>query len=350
MKIRQPSETAYRACRARWDALAKPLDGLGRFEEMICRLAAMQGTADVEIEKRCLLVFCADNGVVRQDVSQSGQEVTAEVAAWMGAGASTACHLAKPVQTDVLPIDIGMAKAEQIPGVKDRKIACGTKDITVEPAMTREACQQAIETGKTLVRECLEQGYQIVATGEMGIGNTTTSAAVTAALLHLSPEQVTGYGAGLSDAGRQHKQEVIAKALERLPAVCPPEEILRQVGGLDLAALTGAFLGAAAYGVPIVLDGLITAAAALLAERMAPGTRSWMLASHIGKEPAMAYLLQALELQPVLDAELALGEGSGAVLLFSLLDPICAYYRNGKRFVDTPIEAYRRFGSGEPEP
>ena len=346
MKVLTPDPLVYQRAKEEWDAVAKPIDALGEFEDLVCRLASMQGTTEIDIAKRCVIVFCADNGIVSQGVSQSGQEVTAEVAAWIGKGESSVCHLARACHTDVLAVDVGIATDEMLPGVLDRKIACGTHDFLTGPAMSKEECRQAMQVGMDLVRDRKEQGYTILATGEMGIGNTTTSAAVSAALLGIVPEQITGMGAGLTSDGLARKTNVIRQALNSYAHLTDPEEILQHLGGLDLAALTGAFLGGACYGMPIVIDGFISATAALLAERIAPGAAAWMLASHRGKEPGVAHILEVLGLRPVIDARMALGEGTGAVLLFALLDPVCAFYRNGKRFRETPITPYERYTSG----
>ena len=335
---------AYARVKANWDAVAKPLDGMGCFEEILCRIGALHGTDEIDIRRRAVIVMCADNGIVAEGVSQSGSEVTRTVAEWLGRGESSVCRLAAGNGTDVLPVDIGIASEDTPEGVLPRKIAQGTKDFLLGPAMTEEECAAAIRTGRELVRDCKTQGYRILATGEMGIGNTTTSAAVAAALLQLTPDEVTGAGAGLPPEGIERKKQVIREGLARYAErLDSPLEVLRCLGGLDLAGLTGIFLGGAQEGIPIVIDGLISAAAALLAERIAPGTRRCMIASHLGKEPALRKLMASLGLAPIIHAELALGEGTGAVMLLSLLDLACLLYREGTRFKGSPVQAYQRF-------
>ena len=213
---------------------------------------------------------------------------------------------------------------------------------------------QAINAGIDTVCECSMEGYRLLAAGEMGIGNTTTSAALASALLGLDMDEVTGRGAGLSDAGLKHKKEIISEALGRYRTegadLRSPEytmEMLAAVGGLDIAGMAGVFIGGAIYHIPVVIDGFISSVAALAAVRLAPGCRSCMLASHCGREPGMKKVLDELGLEPVIDAGLALGEGTGAVMLFPLLDAALALYTDGLVFDDTEVEQYERFGTKE---
>lgn len=209
--------------------------------------------------------------------------------------------------------------------------------------MTEEEAVRAIYTGMEFVADCQKKGYGILATGEMGIGNTTTSSAVTAALLECSAAEVTGRGAGLSDEKLMRKQQVIEEAVMRYRLRgAKPMEILQCVGGLDLAGLAGICIGGAVFHMPIVLDGFISMAAALLAERIVPGTASYLVASHKGKEPAVRRLAAELGLKPVIDAGMALGEGTGAVMMLSLLDMAFRIYNEGTTFLDMKIEPYRR--------
>lgn len=210
--------------------------------------------------------------------------------------------------------------------------------------MTKEQACAAINVGIELVEQCKQKGYGILGTGEMGIGNTTTSSAMAAALLGCPAERVTGRGAGLDDTGLKHKQQVIEEALQQYQL--QPEEALRIlccVGGLDIAGMVGVFLGGALYHVPVVIDGVISAVAAVCASRLCPGTEAYMIPSHKGKEPAAGLLLQELSLQPVLEAGLALGEGTGTVFLFSMLDVALTLYREGTTFADIALAPYERY-------
>lgn len=339
--IRPPSEDGRRAARVWWDRLAKPLGGLGLLEDAIVRVAALTGSADVTLERRALLVLCSDNGVVAQGVSQSDSGVTATVARALAEGRSTVCHMARVAHCPVVPVDMGILDFTPAPGVRNCRIRNGTADITRGPAMSREECQRAIWTGVRLVEELAGQGIAIIATGEMGIGNTTTSSAVASVLLSQSPACVTGRGAGLSDAGLTRKVAAIERAIAvNRPDAADPVDVLAKVGGLDLAGLCGIFLGGARYRVPVLVDGVISATAALCALRLCPAAGGAMLASHVSAEPAGRLLLDALELEPLITAGMHLGEGTGAVAALPLLDMALAVYHGGNTFDRMGMEAY----------
>ena len=328
----------YRAARQHWDTLAKPLGSLGVLEENVTKIAALSGKH--QLSRRTLLVFCGDNGVVAQGVSQSDASVTTAVAAALGRGDSTVNFMAKTANCTVLPVDIGMLEPTP-PGVQTEKRMPGTHDITLGPAMTRETCIQAIETGFRLAEKQIKTGADILLLGEMGIGNTTTSAAVASILLHQSPEILTGRGAGLSNDGLQRKIHAIDRAIQKnRPNPEDPIDVLSKIGGLDLAALCGVCLCGAKNQVPVLLDGVITNTAALCAVRLCPAVQGALIASHVSREPAAKLLLDALELQPCISAGLHLGEGSGAVLALPLLDQALAVYNSGHTFDALGIDAY----------
>ena len=336
-----PDEKAARAARAHWDSLAKPLGSLGALEDAVTKIAALTGSAEVALERRTLFVFCADNGVVAQGVSQSGPDVTAAVATALGEGVSTVNYMARAAECAVLPVDMGVLDYSGGEGVLDRRVRNGTGDISEGPAMTRAECVRAMETGIELVRERRAAGDDILLLGEMGIGNTTTSCAVIGALLGLSAERLAGRGAGLSTEGLRRKVDIIDRALSvNRPDPADPVDVLAKVGGLDLAALCGAVIGGALYRVPILLDGLITNAAALCAVRLCPQAGKALLASHISAEPAARKLLEALSLEPLICAGLRLGEGSGAAAALPLLDQALAVYHSGHTFGHLGIDAY----------
>lgn len=344
MEMVPPDEAIQQQIKKNWDSLAKPLDGLGMFETIFARIGAMQGNTVPDIRRKAVLVMCADNGIVEEHISQSGQEVTAMVAESMGQGNSSVCKMAAAIGCEVIPVDIGINTNRVYPGVLPRKISRGTANFLRTPAMTKEQACAAINVGIELVEQCKQKGYGILGTGEMGIGNTTTSSAMAAALLGCPAERVTGRGAGLDDTGLKHKQQVIEETLQQYQL--QPEEALRIlccVGGLDIAGMVGVFLGGALYHVPIVIDGVISAVAAVCASRLCPGTEAYMIPSHKGKEPAAGLLLQELSLQPVLEAGLALGEGTGTVFLFSMLDVALTLYREGTTFADIALAPYERY-------
>lgn len=345
LSVSAPDPKIYEAVLKNWDAIAKPLDGLGKFETVTARIGAILGTDQIDISRKAVIIMCADNGIVAEGISQSGQEVTMAVVRQMAKGTSSVGKMAAFLGADTMPVDIGMVEQERIPGVLDRKIRCGTNNFRAEPAMTEVEAVQAIRTGIEIVSGCRRKGYQILATGEMGIGNTTTSSAVAAALLSCDAGGVTGRGAGLSDEGLLHKKQVIAEAIEKYGLYgADPLRILHTVGGLDIAGLAGVCMGGGLFHIPIVLDGVISMTAALLAERILPGTAAYLIASHRGREPAVEKLTKALQLQPVIDAEMALGEGTGAVMMLSLLDMALTVYRDKTSFSDMHITQYERYG------
>ncbi len=332
---------AAKAARDRWDSLAKPLGSLGLLEEDIVRIAAVSGSADVSLDRRSLLVFCADNGVTLQGVSQCGSSVTASVAVALAEGCSTVSPMARLADCRVIPVDLGILDFPGAEGVLSRRVRNGTADISLGPAMSREECLDALMTGFELARRCAEDGQKILAVGEMGIGNTTTTAAVTAALLGADPDTVTGCGAGLSKEGLQRKRSAVRRALAvNRPDPGDPVDVLSKVGGLDLAAMCGVFLGGAACRLPVISDGFISSAAALCAVRLCPAARTAILASHVSSEPGSRMLLDELGLQAPLTAGMHLGEGSGAVALLPLLDMALAVYRSSQTFERLGIEAY----------
>lgn len=337
-------ETEQQKTRTRLDAIAKPLDGLGQFEKLLVQIAGITGTDEIRIDKRAILAMCADNGIVAEGVTQTSRDVTAIVAVNMATGRSSVNRMAAVGGTEVFATDVGIATEVNCDNLRNRKVRKGTADFLKETAMREAEALQAIEEGILWVRECKEQGYQILGTGEMGIGNTTTSTAVGCALLGLTPEEVTGRGAGLDDAGLARKKTVIARAIKQYDLYGKDAlTVLRTVGGLDIAGIAGIFIGGALYRVPIVLDGMITAVAALVADRLMPGTRDFMLASHLSKEPITRKIMEELGLHPVIQADLALGEGTGAAMLFPLLDMALTVYRENDSFDEMQIDAYERF-------
>lgn len=338
----QPVDAAvYTETEKRWDAIAKPLKGLGLLEKAVCHVAAALGTADVAIDKRALAVFCADNGVVAEGVSQSGSEVTGIVAQNLCENTTSVCSMAAAINCQVIPVDMGMLVDIAHPRMQNKKSRYGTGNIAHGPAMTREEAIAAMEAGIDLALECKWSGISLLAAGEMGIGNTTTSSAVAAVLLGREPAAVTGRGAGLSNAALQQKVAVIEKAIAvNQPDPTDVPDILCKVGGLDIAAMCGFYLGAAVARLPVVLDGFIAGVAALCAVQLCPATAGYLLASHQSAEPGAALVLEALGLQAVLHADMHLGEGTGAIAFIPLLDIALTVYRQSTTFTASNIEAY----------
>ena len=326
---RELDPKAMEQASARWDQLAKPVGSLGLLEEVVVKLAGIQGCPDVRIDKRVLLVMCSDNGVLAQGVAQTPDQITAAMAGLIADGRSSVCIMADRAGVDIVTVDMGMFTPPAHEGILNRRIAAGTADMTLGPAMSREEAKRAIMTGVELAEDMKASGYDILVTGEMGIGNTTTSSALASSLLGLEVESVTGRGAGLSDQGLVRKVQAIQKAkLVNCPDPKDPLDLLHKLGGFDIASLCGVFLGGALQGFPVVIDGLISAVCALLTTRFCPWARNYMLASHQSAEPAAQAILQTLWLLPLIRAGMRLGEGTGAVAALPLMDMGLAVYRD----------------------
>ena len=344
LSVEKPDQSIYQKVMKNWDAIAKPLDGMGRFETLTAQIGAILGTDEIDISKKAVIIMCADNGVVEEGISQSDQCVTKAVARQMGRGTSSVGKMAAIISAKTIPVDIGMNQNQQIAGVLNKKIRCGTRNFRKEPAMTKEEAIAAILTGVDLVKDCKKNGYQILATGEMGIGNTTTSSAVVTALLKCDAAVVTGRGAGLCDEKLLHKKQIITEAIEKYHLYeADPLTVLATVGGLDIAGLVGVCIGGGVFHIPVVLDGVISMTAALLAHRIIPGTANYLLPSHKGREPAVEKLMDDLGIAPVIDGKMALGEGTGAVMMLSLLDVALSVYQKRTLFSDIQIEQYERY-------
>lgn len=338
-KIQPLNGEMMKIAKKRWDSIAKPLHSLGKMEEIVTQIVGITGDIHADISKKALVAMCADNGVVAEGVTQTGQEVTAIVAENFLEGTTSVCAMSRKAGVDVVPVDIGMVVDTKVR--TDKKIAYGTKNMAKEPAMTREQAVRAIEAGMEIVEELKEQGYQILATGEMGIGNTTSSSAVASVLLNQPVEMMTGRGAGLSSSGLERKINAIKKAIElNQPNAEDPIDVLAKVGGFDIAGLVGVYLGGAAFHVPIVMDGFISCVAALVAMKICPLAGEYMIASHVSKEPAAHMILNAMNKEAVLHANMCLGEGTGAVTLFPFIEMGLSVYRSMSTFDDIKVEQY----------
>lgn len=340
LKKIQPLDTeAQRESQRRWNHIAKPLYSLGKLETAITQIAGITQCATPSIERKALVIFCADNGVVEEGVTQTGQEVTAIVAQNFVTGKTSVKLMADRTGTTIVPVDIGMVSDTSI---INRKVAYGTKNFTKGPAMTRQQAVEAILIGIDLVGELKQKGFQIVCTGEMGIGNTTTSSAMASVLLDIPVEQVTGKGAGLSDLGLQKKIQAIHKGIEvNQPNQSDAMDVLSKLGGFDIAGLAGIFLGGAIHRIPIVIDGFIASVAALTATRISPLANEYALASHRSKEPAGHLVLEALHKEAYITCDMSLGEGTGAVALMPLLDLALCVYDEMSTFEDIAVEEYK---------
>ncbi len=338
----EPADKAMeQACWDHWDNLCKPLRGFGRLEEWVVRMGAAQRTDAPHAGKRAVVIMGADNGVVAEGVSQTGSEVTRQVLENMGDYKSSVCVMSRLLDAEVIPVNIGMNTDAVHPRVRNMAVMHGTGNIMREPAMTAETCRQAILAGAGMVEELVKDGYDLIVTGEMGIGNTTTSAACAAVLFDCDPIEVTGRGAGLSTEGLHHKTEVVRQAIVvNQPDPEDPLDILAKVGGLDIAGLVGCYLGAAACHTPILIDGVISGIAAVIAVRLCPAAKDYMIATHATKEPAGEMIAGELHLAPVLYADMHLGEGTGAAACLSLLDQALNAYDNLPGFDAGHVKKY----------
>lgn len=339
LEIKPLDEVAMSAARARQAQLAKPPGSLGRLEELSVQLAGITGKVQNTIEKKHLLVFAADNGVVEEGVSSAPQSVTLQQTVNLTRAKTGASVLAKHFGCGITVCDVGVNAdiAEQT--VLNRKIAYGTKNIAHGPAMTREQALTAIRTGIELAQST---DADVLGVGEMGIGNTTTSSALLAVLLEADVEDVTGRGGGITDASFRKKKDMIRRAI----AVNRPDrsdvvDVLAKVGGFDIAAMCGAFLGAAATQRPVVIDGFISAVAALCAVKLCPNVRGYLIPSHASYEIGYRLAMDAMELQPMLLLGMRLGEGSGCPLAFEILSAACAVMNHMATFDQAGInDAY----------
>lgn len=334
-------KAAESQAKTRWNSIAKPLGGLGVLEDMISKIAGMRGTPDITLTRRTAVIMCADNGVVCEGVSQSDSSVTAAVAKEIARGRSSVNLLAEQFGAEVIAVDIGMNTDADDERVINRKIAYGTSNIAEGAAMSRAQAENAVNAGIQLARELSQRGTDIIITGEMGIGNTTTSAALASVILGIPPEQAAGRGAGLDSDGLSRKISAIKRAIAvNHPAPDDPYDLISGLGGFDIAGMTGLFLGGAECGIPVVIDGVISAVSALLAEMISPGCRDFMLPSHVSNEPSARLVLEKLGLCAPITAGFHLGEGTGGVMLLPLLDGALAVYNGAHKFDDMNMERY----------
>lgn len=317
--------SAMEMMKQRQQKLAKPPGSLGKLEDISIRLSGITGSVRNEIKKCRVIVCCADNGVTAEGVSSAPVSVTAAQAVNMTKHLTGMSSIAAFFGDEIEVVDVGIATPYDCDKIICQKVMNGTGNIAAEPAMTRSQAIRAIMTGIDRVKAAEKDGVDIIGAGEMGIGNTTTSTAVLSALTKTDPETITGRGGGLTDEAFFQKKEVIKRAL-RLhdPDPCDPVDVISKVGGLDIAAMCGIFLGAAYYRIPAVIDGFISAVSALLAVRMAPLCAGYLFPSHASVEPGYAIALKELGLSPYLQLNMRLGEGSGVPFAFRIIQGACA--------------------------
>jgi nicotinate-nucleotide--dimethylbenzimidazole phosphoribosyltransferase len=314
-RIGPPDAAAAAAAQRAFDVKTKPRGSLGRLEELACRVAGIRGQPLPGPEPAAVVVVAGDHGIAEEGVSAYPQEVTAQMLANFAAGGAAISVLARAAGARLVVVDAGVCGDVRIPGVVDRRLGPGTANAARGPAMTRAQAVRALEAGIDLADDLAAEGVGLLALGDMGIGNTAASSAIAACLLGREPGEVVGRGTGVDDAGLRAKVDAVRRALAvNAPDPADPAAVLAALGGFELGVLAGLALGAAAARVPVVLDGVVVGAAALVAARIAPAARDAMIAAHLSPEPAHALLLADLGLSPLLDLRMRLGEGSGAAL------------------------------------
>jgi nicotinate-nucleotide--dimethylbenzimidazole phosphoribosyltransferase len=322
-RIQPLDASLYAHAQARLDRLTKPVSSLGRLEELAASYIAVTGELKPNVPRGVVFTFAADHGVTLEAVSAYPREVTPQMVLNFLRGGAGVNVLARHAGVDVRVVDIGVDyEFDAAPGLLHRKVMKGTRNLAVESAMTRSQAEQAVMVGVELATEAVREGIGLIGTGEMGIGNTTPSSAITAAMTGRSVEDVTGRGTGIDESGRRHKVAVIERAIElHQPNPADPLDVLTKVGGLEIGGLVGLMLGAAAARIPVVMDGFIAGAAALIAVGLQPLCREYLIASHRSVERGHRVILDHLGLNPLLDLDLRLGEGTGACLG---MDLVCA--------------------------
>ena len=336
--IKALDAAAAQKARERLDSLAKPPGSLGKLEDIAERLSGISGQMHYNTEKRCVIVMSSDNGVFEEGVSSTPQSVTLAQTVNFVRGLTGVAVIAKQFNTDLIVVDVGINADVNHPQIIDRKIRKSTWNIAKQHAMTYDEALQAVLIGIETAIDAVKDGYTLVGVGEMGIANTTTSAAVLCALTGLPAQDVAGKGGGLLEDAYLHKIEVIRRAVENnKPDPADPIDVLAKVGGFDLAAMAGAYLGCAYMRVPVVIDGFISMVAALAGARISPIAKEYMIASHESFEQGFIHAEKALDIESSLRLNMRLGEGSGCPIMFAVIDAACGMMRDMATFEEAEI-------------
>lgn len=342
--IRPTDPAQEQAAWDRLDQLTKPPRSLGKLEILAARVARVQGTDHPSVDRKAIVLAAGDHGVVAEGVSPFPQDVTWQMMANFVAGGAAINQIAGSVGADLRLYDVGVVcDVSHLPGVRVQKVAAGTANMALGPAMTRSEAAQAVLVGVSAARDLVSEGYDLLGTGEMGIGNTTPSAALTAAFTGAEVSRVVGRGTGLDDEGVARKADVVRRALEINGIVADgspqadPLGVLAAVGGLEIAALAGVVIGAAEQGVCVIADGFISGAATLCAIRMCPACIDYVFPSHLSVEPGHAIVLEALGLDPIIDMDMRLGEGTGAALAMGIVDAACKMISGMATFAEASV-------------
>ena len=313
------------SAKKRLDNLIKPPGSLGKLEDIAAKLAGITGKIKNDPQKKCILVMCADNGVVDEGIASAPQEITFSMMCNFVKGVTGVAVLARRSGADIKVYDVGVNSDENVPGVINRKLRKSTNNIKSGPAMSREEAVSVIKTGIDAACEAKREGYTLIGAGEMGIGNTTTTTAILSALTGVPAEKITGKGAGLNSEAHINKIAVINEAVRlNAPNAKDPLDLISKLGGFDIAAMTGVFLGAAYSRLPVVADGYISIASACLAVMLNPKVRDYLFLSHVSEEPGYLRYAELLGLEAPLNMNMRLGEGSGCPLMFDVISSACA--------------------------
>lgn len=338
--IEGKDKSAIKEAWKRIDTLSKPIGSLGQLEKIAAKMAGITGKVINHVNKKNIIIMCSDNGVFEEGISSCSQKLTVNVTRNFTRGYTGVCVLSDFYGADRTVIDIGIKEDIQIPGVIDRKIAHGTKNMAKGPAMTREEAARAIEVGIETVDTLVEKGYDIFGTGEMGVCNTAVSSAVLTALTGLDVDITVGKGSGITEEQLLLKKKAVLSAI-RVNEPDPSDviDVLSKVGGFDICGMCGCFLGAAKNRVPIVMDGLISSVAALCAVRFNQNVRDFILPSHLSAEPGAKYVMKELSMKPMLDLDMRLGEGSGCPIAFSIVEASLYILENMPTFREASIKS-----------
>ena len=345
--MNKTQQKIYTQAKGKWDAIAKPIDSLGVFEDMVARLCAIAGTVNPgDYKRRALLTLCADHGVVAEGVTQTDASVTKVVAENIAHGCSGVNYMAQMAGVDVYAVDIGM-RGEAYPDATfgmghmiNRKVQAGTGNLAKEPAMSMEICDRAIEAGKELVRECKEKGYEILAVGEMGIGNTAASSMWMTCLTGIPLVDCVGAGSGLDNEGVKHKYNILRKALENYKGDNSTLDVIRYFGGYEMVMAVGGMLRAAELKMVILVDGFIMTNCVLAASHLYPEMLPYCIFGHCGDEAGHKRVLDILQAKPLLNLGLRLGEGSGSVCAYPIVDSAVRMINEMHSFQQASITKY----------
>lgn len=337
-QLPKPDEHSFQRAEERQQVLTKPPGSLGQLEQLAIQLAGLIGCEKPTVDPVRITVFAGDHGVCEEGISAFPQEVTAQMIANFAAGGAAISVLAKHLDASLEVVNLGtIGEVPVLPGVRDEQIAPATANLAVGDAMTEAQVCAALASGDAAAERAAGAGCRLFIGGDMGIGNTTSAASLACALLKESPEALVGPGTGLDMAGVSHKSQVVHRALKRHGDNATPLAILASLGGFEIAGLTGAILGCAARGIPVLVDGYIVSVAALLGVRQQPALRDWLLFAHRSAEPGHARVLAALDAKPLLDLGMRLGEGSGAAVAVPLLRAACALHNGMASFADAGV-------------